>query len=286
MLIKNEMSKTDRRAVGFKTRWQCTCHCKILTAVNANAWMTCIYHVCLDYALQVKKKVKPLSSLEGENSFFQTVDGGAIGATDVADILRCIGARTDLEEDPEEQEEFELLPLNYSGHSLRRTGVREWFRSGMIIEWLRKLGRWKSGSLLDDYLATLPLMLMNTKSQKMETDIPVPPMGGLMSMATQISSLGEKLVKVETLLQDISKQVQDKAPTLETPVVAKSAEILVISLADTKRSKLHKVAILMGDRDSWSTRCGFRFGRSNRSRIIDGPGQDNVLQCAYCFGKN
>ena len=286
VLIKIEMSKTDRRAVGFKTRWQCTCQCKSLTALNANSWMTCIFHVCLDYALQVKKNVKPMNVVEGEKPFFQTADGAEIGATDVAEILRGIGTRADLEEDPEEQEEYEHLPLDYSGHSLRRTGVREWFRSGMIIEWLRKLGRWKSGSLLDDYLATLPLLLMSTKSQKMETAIPVPPLGGLMSMATQISSLGEKLVKVETLLQDISKQVQDKAPTLETPAVAESAEILVISLADTKRSKLHKVAILSRDRDSWSTRCGFRFGRSNRSRIIDGPGQDNVLQCAYCFGKN
>lgn len=90
---------------------------------------------------------------EMQSPFLCDMSGGPITAQGVKRCLRRIGQLSDIRE---EEELYDvglntLRPPAFTGHSLRRTGAREWTRLHVSREKLKALGRWSSDSI-DLYL--------------------------------------------------------------------------------------------------------------------------------------
>ena len=262
-------SKMDYASTGFRIRHSCTCSGP---GVGEAIPVWCPFHLAVHYAESCHGSLGPWPL--DERKFFLTVSGAVATPALVAGDLRKLDADHGIAEDAEDEPVIAgRQPPSWGGHSLRRTGAREYFRLGLPKPQLYGLGRW-NGPAIDGYIHGLPFVL----------NVPRNP---LVSSCTrtdlQFAALSQKVSRLEGHLQ--------RANLSATPVTdSHSRLVFVLSLPSGQetRSKLHKVSQegLLSRASTWKTQCGFKFGCMQRDfRLLSAIGGEAVrsTRCEKCF---
>ena len=264
-------SKTDIEGFGVRLRFACTCDCKLedLKFHRAHRWYWCLVHSSAAYALGAHGSVNPETKQQGAEPFF--VMEGARTLEALSEDLNNIQRHHDIGESDGEADEPEHVKQKYSAHSIRRTGAREWFRGGMSLEMLQRLGRWTSTAWAQ-YISGLPATVIIDMPEKMKTnkDSLVAIFCALRQLTSQVSALEAKL-----------KQEEEKMKVAVGPRQEPRFIVAHLSVSDRKT---HIVSSLTGRRGEWSARCGFKFGTSKCEVEVMVMEPSDSARCKDCFG--
>ena len=179
----------------------------------------------------------------------------------------------DIEESDDEAEEPQAVKNNFTAHSYRRTGAREWCREGLTEQQLKALGRWTSAAW-EKYVSSLPAACFTTGGEQ--------PQKAAMAVHRAMHDVLKELTKGSAELGSLRQATEKEVATTATP--AEMPPLFVLT-SQSEDGKLHRVTTLLGHRLQWRTSCGFKFGASKSDfEILDkSEGVAAAKRCKDCF---
>ena len=284
--------KVDAAARGCRLRLHCTCRSPMAVqafllqcqndTLTFNATLCCPFCTVLFYAYKVHGSLGPWTS---KDPFFATHNGDRISAHLLAhtlDTLNKFHTIEDLDEAPPAPHAG-ALPPSWGGHSLRRSGAREWTRAGLAESALRTLGRWSSDAIMC-YLAGMTRNIFLNSVTQTTSHCTVQLM---LSHSSLHDKVDEALSAISELRSSVSaiSHATTAMPSAPAGAIATTPAHMVVILSmprrQERRSRLHLSPPLKGPIDSWqASGCSYKFGRSKFS--VFGLEDLQLLTCARC----